>query len=337
MDKPAEALRGRTDSKKPAHRDNLSTEITRRHAILTGAKAALLAAAGIFGGKLGRRSYPSDEEAVAEIEPLPKPESTPIHLEGELVEAGGRTGEGVKAPDVKVENDTEYKFYSHYTKTELENLKKRIEEQEDLLNSEPGVEESLDRSRDKKGLVDKVLANYEFSQRFRESEIPKLMAGLIFTESRGQSNPDPPSAAGAKGLCQIMPDAEELVRNKLGLAEGKYKILDDETNVRFAMTYLDLLYGYFREEGITIWAYHLGQGRMAVVIGNMIGETVGDSVDEREIFLQKCPEIVRENNLNFENLIESPYVQNEIVGKEAYDKTWIYFPSAVAASRRMAA
>ncbi len=326
-----------TNQKKNPIRDILNRLMPRRKLIRD---AATLTAATAVGAKVGREVSPSDDEVKADFiknNPLPATE-TPIASKPHEAKLVTVASVKKKLPEVLVDKEHPERFLiSHYTGLEREALEKRVKDQSDRLKDEVDLENSLKNSKSYENLIEEVMNKNDFSQSFRESEIPKLLPGLIFSESRG-NNKTPPSDSGAQGLCQIMPQTETDIREMLGLKEGDYNLLDPETNIRFALTYLDLLYNkYFPEEGTAIWAYHLGQGEMAVVVGKMFGKNIGPTVGERQEYLNKCSKIFKDNYLNFESIIDSEFVQGNIIGNKAFDKTWIYFPETLAASRRMAA
>lgn len=109
------------------------------------------------------------------------------------------------------------------------------------------------------------------------SPIRAFVKGLIFQESMG----DPNASSGvALGLCQIKPETAQAMLRKLK-EYGRIPILnkignspnlfDPYANAVLALEYIDELHDMFPDYGLSIWAYHLGQGNMMKVIAAAIG------------------------------------------------------------------
>jgi soluble lytic murein transglycosylase-like protein len=98
---------------------------------------------------------------------------------------------------------------------------------------------------------------------WREAEAralpPDLVRAVIRAESRGC--PRAVSAAGAKGLMQVMPAAERDVCDRLGLAPGD--LFKPEHNIRVGTAYLAGLVERFGGDlHLALAAYHWGPGRV---------------------------------------------------------------------------
>lgn len=87
---------------------------------------------------------------------------------------------------------------------------------------------------------------------------PSLIYGVIYTESR--FDPDAVSAAGAKGLMQLMDVTFEWTLNKLGEESGN--VYDPETNIRCGSKLLEYLNTQFENEETVLAAYNGGIGNV---------------------------------------------------------------------------
>lgn len=335
MDKTKEIPQGTPSERRSSPREDQSHEITRRNAILRGAKAALLAAAGIFGGKLGRHSYPSDEEAIAGREPLPpRPTSTPIFIKGKEATLVRRTLAEV--------NET---FLSDYKPDERQNLEARVGKETDLIKNDT---ETLIKCKEYASLEGRILNRYHFSPELKNSQIPRLLPALIYVESKGiESNK---SDAGALGLCQIIPDTVKDHVSELGIDRDDFLknpesyLFDSNMNMTLALMHLDDLYGIFGREDIALLAYNLGQGNVADIINYKLKLGFTSSKEDRLKILSMAKQKIKDNNLNYENLIETDFVPEQI---DKYEKTegdegfnaepLRYVPGIIAADRQMAA
>ncbi len=97
----------------------------------------------------------------------------------------------------------------------------------------------------------------------KEYNIPQdLVYAVILNESNFDSKAE--SAAGAKGLMQLMPDTYEWVsKNLLKEPEPTGDIFDPETNIKYGTYYLRYLKDRFDNWETVIAAYNAGHNRVA--------------------------------------------------------------------------
>lgn len=116
---------------------------------------------------------------------------------------------------------------------------------------------------------------------------PLLVAAMVHRESGFR--PEARSAAGARGLMQLMPATAEEVAGKLGL-DGYSEVMIEEpqVNVRLGCAYLKELLGRFDgDERVALAAYNAGRGKVA----GWLEEAQGDI--ERMIGEKAFPETRR--------------------------------------------
>lgn len=95
-----------------------------------------------------------------------------------------------------------------------------------------------------------------------EFEIPQaLLYAVIRTESRFDE--DAVSAAGAKGLMQLMPKTYEWVMGKLGEEATEEGIFDPRINLRCGAYQLARLYRRFGDWTAALAAYNAGEGTVS--------------------------------------------------------------------------
>lgn len=187
----------------------------------------------------------------------------------------------------------------------------------------------------------------------KDSAVPELLLGLIFVESGGNpeaiaGNPgrkpgekiSDGDAERAKGLCQVKPDTAEEIAERLGIRTGSYSLFDPETNITFALEYLDRLYNkLFPDLGAVFWAYHLGEGNMASVIETYLTEElrVPKTTVDAVLSNKESPgtfKLVKDYNLGFLELINSKKVRERLRREKAFnDDTEFYVPRVGAAMR----
>ena len=87
-----------------------------------------------------------------------------------------------------------------------------------------------------------------------------LLMALIRTESG--FNPRAVSAAGARGLTQIMPETFRWLQGKTGERLALDELFEPEISIRYGALLLQLLGGEFQETETALAAYHAGRGRV---------------------------------------------------------------------------
>lgn len=185
----------------------------------------------------------------------------------------------------------------------------------------------------------------------KDSPVPELLLGLIFVESGG--NPDaiadkPDRKSGekiegkdknkARGLCQVKPDTAKETARKSGLQINTDSLFDPETSITLALEYLDRLYTkLFPDLGIAFWAYHLGEGNMALAIETHLTEDIKiPKTPVSDVLLNKeTPgtfKLIRDYNITFSKLVNSGKVREKLKAKDAFnDDTEAYVPRIAAA------
>src|ERR671915_528230 len=90
---------------------------------------------------------------------------------------------------------------------------------------------------------------------------PALIAGVIYTESHFR---DQTSAAGAKGLMQLMPGTADFIAEKSGgTAFVQGDLATPQVNIAYGSWYLRyLLQKYERREVLALAAYNAGEGKV---------------------------------------------------------------------------
>ena len=91
---------------------------------------------------------------------------------------------------------------------------------------------------------------------------PSLIYAVIHTESRFRE--DAESAAGAKGLMQLMDNTYEWIQTKLpGDPMPIDRIFEPEVNIRCGTKVLDVLFTMFSKKETAIAAYNAGNGTVS--------------------------------------------------------------------------
>lgn len=269
------------------------------------------------------------------FEPLqPKTTETPIPIKGEEAKLVRRTLAEV--------NET---FLNDYKPDERQSLEARIGKE---IGSIKNDKTTLAKCKEYASSAGRILNRYHFSQEFKDSQIPGLLPALIYVESKGiESNK---SDAGALGLCQIIPDTVKDHVSELGINRDDFLknpelyLFDSNINMTLALMHLDDLYGIFGREDIALLAYNLGQGNVADIINYKLNLGFTNSKEDRLKILSMAKQKIKDNNLNYENLIETDFVPEQIdkyektEGDEGFnDEPLHYLPQIIAADRSMAA
>ena len=99
----------------------------------------------------------------------------------------------------------------------------------------------------------------------KEFGVPESVILAVMRTESG-FDPDAESAAGAKGLMQLMPTTYEWLLGKLKEDEGD--ITDPETNIKYGTYLLSILYNRFEDRDCAIAAYNAGIGRVGKWVDN---------------------------------------------------------------------
>ena len=320
-------------------------KIVSRRGFLKG--AVQVTAAGAVGAGIGKNFSPSDEEVKAEIQPLPKPDVTVVPIKGKNADITRREIPGVvekndgvsvpldKAPPIfdelskdDVKRVTSFfkfeSFYKSLPSVEGQFARSLIEESKSNLKKMGALESDLANSERYKKMILDVLEKYEFSKEFKKSQIPKLLPGLIFQESKGL--PYLISEAGAEGLCQIMPVNIPELAKEIGLQDPD--AFNPEHSIAMGLKYLESLYGLFTDEGLTLQAYNMGPTNMLDILNNVY--------PGNDLTSNNCADFIKSHNINFVDVYWSEYMQNEVIGKWQYgDHIKTYVPNILAADELM--
>jgi soluble lytic murein transglycosylase len=107
---------------------------------------------------------------------------------------------------------------------------------------------------------------------------PALIAGVIFAESHFR---DQTSAAGAKGLMQLMPETAAYIAEKSGgTAFVQGDLATPQVNIAYGSWYLrHLLDKYDGREVLALAAYNAGQGN----VDGWLGDAAGEHLTPRDI------------------------------------------------------
>ncbi len=92
---------------------------------------------------------------------------------------------------------------------------------------------------------------------------PDFIYAVIHSESR--FDPQAVSAVGASGLMQLMPDAFDWIKFRLGdERELTYEedVFDPEINIQYGTYMLSLLLEEFADRDVAVMAYHAGRGNV---------------------------------------------------------------------------
>ena len=102
--------------------------------------------------------------------------------------------------------------------------------------------------------------NEAIAQASRESDLPvPLIRAVIRAESSGE--PDAVSSTGARGLMQLMPDAEQDVLTRLKIPRGD--LFNGDYNIRVGAAYLrQMMNRYDNDLYLSLAAYNMGPGKV---------------------------------------------------------------------------
>lgn len=120
---------------------------------------------------------------------------------------------------------------------------------------------------------------------------------------------------------QLKDETASEVAGELGL--WGFDVFDQKINITIGMKYLEKLYRLFPEEGLALWAYHLGMGNMLDAIKN--------KVRREDVTFDNVFGVVRDENVNFENLVNSDFMKEKIATGEFRNDTAHYVPRILAA------
>lgn len=337
----------------------LSRLLTRREVIKEG---ATVVAAGLAGAVIAKPFTESDESVVAKRSPLPKPSATAIPIKGKEADIRRRVIPGVVERDAGIKNplvdeatptpvgtptevpqnetnqreedienilSVNEQLLEGMSKRERNNFAQRVLEQVNFIRGLDKYEDILSTCASYQTTINQVVSDLDYSQEFKRSILPDYMSGIIFAESMGDLNV-PDSVDGAQGLFQIMPDTADWVGKSYGIRINNVK--DVRTNTALGAGTLDKMFQALGRADLTIWAYNLGQGSVSQAVGYKLGLADYDYVKALDgIGKYKTAGLVEKNDLNFENLIETPFVQEKTLSKSWKPEHEIYPPRVVAA------
>lgn len=105
---------------------------------------------------------------------------------------------------------------------------------------------------------------------------PYLVAAVIRTESG--FDPDAVSAAGARGLMQLMPETGEWVAEKIGVSDYSDSMLfDPSVNIQFGCWYLSFLEERFDDKpDLVAAAYNAGHNRVSEWLDDALISPAGE-------------------------------------------------------------
>jgi soluble lytic murein transglycosylase len=102
------------------------------------------------------------------------------------------------------------------------------------------------------GMIAKAATEYGVS--------PALISAVIFAESGFHPNAE--SAAGAKGLMQLVEPTAYFCAKKIGLSYSPQKLVDPAYNIALGTFYLSYLLKKFGSEPLALAAYNAGEGNV---------------------------------------------------------------------------
>lgn len=332
--------------------------LTRREFLKKATKAGLgLAASFIAGGPLVAGLQKPQEKVKPQIfqPPAPPPslgsplvssisqEETPIPISEK---------KEVRPPEpIPLSPKKELFFVNAQDRKKIPDVLEKIERQvAHYKKEEKDPEGRIERTLEYKDMVMDVARKLGFK---KDSPVPELLLGLIFVESGG--NPDaiagkPNRKSGeeikaeddkkARGLCQVKPDTAKEAAERLGVHIDSNSLFNPEINITLALEHLDHLYNdLFPDLGIAFWAYHLGEGNMALAIETYLVEElkvpqvlVDGVLSNKET--TGTFKLVKDYNLTFLELINSEKVKERLRKKKAFnDDTEFYVPRIGAGMR----
>lgn len=328
--------------------------LTRRKFLEKLTRAGLgLAASSIAGGPLiAGLQKPQEKTRPQPPQPAVAPPITPSF--SDIASRGTPMPVSEKAevrPAEPIPLKKELFFISTLDKEKIRDAREKIDGQvAHYKKEEKDLEGRITKTLKYKEMVMAVSKKLGFK---KDSPVPELLLGLIFVESGG----NPEAIAGkpgrkpgekisdgdaerAKGLCQVKPNTAKEVAERLGMQTGSYSLFDPETSITFALEYLDHLYNkLFPDLGIAFWAYHLGEGNMALIIETYLTEEirVPKTTVDAVLSNKERPgtfKLVKDYNLGFLELIDSKKVRERLRREKAFgDDTEFYVPRIGAAMR----
>ena len=140
---------------------------------------------------------------------------------------------------------------------------------------------------------------------------PAFLYGMIRTESN--FNPDAESAAGARGLMQIMPATFDWLQTHKG-TEPKLDasaLYDPQVNVEYGVYFLSILWEEYDDETVILSAYNAGMGNVDQWLSEE--EHCSDGVTLHDIPYGETEQYVK-------NVLESQEMYRRLYGEEF--KNW---------------
>lgn len=226
-------------------------------------------------------------------------------------------------------------IFRNYTQADLAVASEWVGKELADFNSQPGIEDCINRTWDWKSDIEAVAAPLKINP-----EVVPWIMPLIFVESKGEEKVENKKSS-AKGLCQIMPDTLTHLKRYLKL-KTEPNLFDGKENIRLGLEYLDYLYEFIPEPSLTLWSYHLGIGNMIKAIGFYYGTDASSIIEDLNKFntasaaKQKLRDLILPKNganLNLVKMLTSAQVVDGLKKENAlHDNTQVYVPRIAAAS-----
>lgn len=187
--------------------------------------------------------------------------------------------------------------------------------------------------------------DYLKQKRFQEALLlaAKILPGLIFAESQG--DPKRVSEAGAIGLCQLMPATIREYAQLLNITfpkeekDFRERFFNEQLNIYLGLIHLVKMLTLFPDPGLALWAYHLGEGKMANLVIERYARLIVDktAVDKKakEWRIGEIEKVLNDKNkigtatlmseygINFIRVMGVEPIANQFRGKE-HDSTLAY-------------
>jgi hypothetical protein len=265
---------------------------------------------------------------------------------------------GNKEKEVKdelAEYVADHPFFSNCTeqdkRTAVDMVREQVAHYQNGYKDDPqGLEERTNRCL-QTNLLNEINRCSQMLGYKNDSPVPKLLPSLFFVESEGKSGEE--SHAGAVGLGQLSAGvAQDAIERMKSTAQKNSKMqevleeikysgntpdrLDRTTNIYLTLEHLAKLYTDYPDFGIAFWAYHNGIVTKAIEEYALKDLHLSPELVDRELSELKVPPgthyLVKDNSINFVNLITSDNVKQMLRSENAIgDDTEYYVPRIAAA------